>query len=105
LAIILVACVLGLAAGAGLVALKEFSDQTVRKPEILTMATGFPVLALLPEIVTPSDRRQLLTKRLAWAASGIIAFVVIVAVFHFFVMDLDIFWAKVGRKLNAGFLM
>jgi polysaccharide chain length determinant protein (PEP-CTERM system associated) len=104
-AIILVGCVFGLAAGAGLVALKEFSDLTVRKPEILTMATGFPVLALLPEIVTPSDRRELLKKKLTLTVASVMAFVIIVVVFHFFVMDLDIFWARIGRKFNTGVFM
>jgi polysaccharide chain length determinant protein (PEP-CTERM system associated) len=101
LAIILVGCVLGLAAGGGLVALKEFSDKTVRHPEMLTMVTSLPALALMPEIVTASDRKRRLWNRIIWTVSGIAVFILIVVIFHFFIMDLDIFWAKVGRKLNA----
>jgi polysaccharide chain length determinant protein (PEP-CTERM system associated) len=105
LAIVLVGIVLGCAAGVGLVALKEFSDQTVRHPEVLSMVTKLPVLGMVPEIVTPSDRKNRLTKRIVLATSGLVAFIIVVAVFHYFVMDLDIFWAKVGRKLNSGLFL
>jgi hypothetical protein len=38
-------------------------------------------------------------KRFAWAGAAVGVMVVGLVVFHFFVMDLDIFWAKLMRKL------
>jgi len=98
LAIMLIGIVLGMGAGVGLAALREFSDDAVRNGDILTMATQFPVLAGIPEIVTAKDVTRRRTKRLIWAgcAVGIVALGLVA--FHFFVMDLDIFWAKLMRK-------
>ncbi len=98
LAIMLIGIVLGMGAGVGLAALREFSDDVVRNGDILTMANQFPVLAGIPEIVTAKDVTRRRTKRLIWAgcAVGIVALGLVA--FHFFVMDLDIFWAKLMRK-------
>lgn len=101
-AILLVGCILGLAAGAGLTAVREITDQTVRIPEILTVATSFPVLALLPEIVTPSDERARKRRRLIWVGSTLAAVAAGVVLFHYWIMDLDIFWIKLFRRLESG---
>jgi polysaccharide chain length determinant protein (PEP-CTERM system associated) len=99
LAIMLIGIVLGIGAGIGLAALREFSDDSVRSGETLTMITEFPVLAGIPEIMTAKDIRGRRIKRLAVAAClAAVAALGLVAV-HFFVMDLDIFWAKLMRKL------
>jgi hypothetical protein len=99
LAIMLIGIVLGMGAGIGLAALREFSDDAVRSAESLTMMTEFPVLAGIPEIMTAKDIAGRRTKRLALAVCALAAVVLGLAVFHFFVMDLDIFWAKLMRKL------
>ena len=104
MAIIIVGVVLGLAAGGGLVALREMSDKTVRKPDELALAADLPLLGTLPEIITRQDRWQRRRKRLIWVASGVTAVVVGIAVFHFFIMDLDIFWIKVLRRVDGGVL-
>jgi uncharacterized protein involved in exopolysaccharide biosynthesis len=99
LAIMLIGMVLGVGAGVGLAALREFSDDAVRDGDSLTMATRFPVLAGIPRIMTESDLAAQRWKRLA-IAGGVVGVVVLgLVVFHFFVMDLDIFWAKLMRKL------
>ena len=51
-AIMLIGIVLGLGAGIGLTVLLEYSDQSVRKVESLTMAFKLPVLAGIPLITT-----------------------------------------------------
>jgi succinoglycan biosynthesis transport protein ExoP len=99
LAIMLIGIVLGMGAGIGLAALREFSDDAVRSAESLTMMTEFPVLAGIPEIMTAKDIAGRRTKRLALAVGALAAVVLGLVVFHFFVMDLDIFWAKLMRKL------
>lgn len=51
-AIIMIGLVLGIGAGVGLAALREFSDHAVRNGDLLAKVTGVPVLAVIPEIIT-----------------------------------------------------
>lgn len=59
MAIVLIGIVLGMGAGVGVAALLEFSDQTVRGVEGLEQATSFPVLTVIPEILSDKERRWL----------------------------------------------
>ena len=52
MAIMLIGMVLGVGAGFGLTALREFSDDAVRDGDRLTMMTQLPVLAGIPEVMT-----------------------------------------------------
>jgi polysaccharide chain length determinant protein (PEP-CTERM system associated) len=98
-AILLIGLVLGLGSGVGVAALNEQGDQTARTPEMLARITSFPVLASIPEIVTWEDIARQKKKRRR-AAVGLVLFLVISPIlFHFLVMDLDIFWAKALRKM------
>ncbi len=99
-AILLIGLILGVGAGAGAASLQEFSDNSARTPEELSRATGFPVLAGIPEIVTWQTQERKDPKRRLIIAGSVAALVLLLAVFHFFIMDLDIFWAKVLRKLG-----
>jgi uncharacterized protein involved in exopolysaccharide biosynthesis len=98
-AILLIGLVLGLGSGVGVAALCEMGDQTASTPEMLARLTSFPVLASIPEIITLEDviRRKVKRKR------AIICILLLLAIspviFHFLVMDLDIFWAKAMRKM------
>jgi capsular polysaccharide biosynthesis protein len=95
----LIGLVLGLGAGIGVAALREFSDDAVRKADQLERLTNFPVLAGIPPIITPRDKRKVLKKRLALAIGSLAVIVGAIVVFHFFVMDLDVFWARLMRRL------
>ena len=99
LAILLIGVVLGIGAGIGFAALREFSDTSIRSIEHLSKATAYPVLATIPLIVTAADTARQRVKRVSWIVG--IALIVIggVAVFHFQVMDLNVFWAKLMRKM------
>ncbi len=99
LAIMLIGLVLGIGAGIGVAALREFSDDAVRDADALAITTQFPVLAGIPEIITPKDIFRRRFKRLAWttAAAGVIVGGLVV--FHLYVMDLNVFWAKLMRRL------
>jgi succinoglycan biosynthesis transport protein ExoP len=99
LAIILIGFVLGSGAGIGLAALREFSDDAVRKVEQLERATKFPVLAGIPQILTNKDIIRRRWKRIALAGGAACVIAAGVLVFHFVVMDLNIFWAKLMRRL------
>ena len=64
-AILLIGLVLGIGAGVGSAALKEFSDQSVRTAGALSSALGLPVLAVIPDIVTAEDTAQDMQQRKA----------------------------------------
>lgn len=99
-AILLIGLILGVGAGVGAASLQEFGDNTARTPEELSKATGFPVLAGIPEIVTWQEVKRKNPKRTLIIAGSLAGLLVLLLIFHFFIMDLDIFWAKVLRKLG-----
>jgi polysaccharide chain length determinant protein (PEP-CTERM system associated) len=99
LAIVLIAAVLGIGAGVGMAALREVSDDTVRGVEGLETRTGFPVLAGIPAIATARDLTRRRQRRAALAAGTLGAALAGVAVFHYFIMDLDVFWVRLMRKI------
>jgi hypothetical protein len=98
-AMLLIGLVLGMGSGVGAAALKESTDDTVRTPEALARATSFPVLAGIPEIVTGEDVARQKKLRKLLLAGAAVAFVLFVVLFHFVVMDLDVLWAKLMRRL------
>ena len=100
LAIALIGIVLGIGAGVGFASIVEFSDTSFRDGDDLARATGFPVLTEVARIITPQERMKIRVKRL-------LTFVVVIGIigaavflFHLYVMDLDVFWAKVMRRLS-----
>lgn len=98
-AIILIGMVLGVCAGAGCTFLMEFADQSVRSEKKLSLSTGFPVLGQVPNIMSQKDRRRVFIRRLASGTTAFLVVVIGVTAFHFLVMDLNVFWAKLGRKM------
>ena len=98
-AILLIGLVLGLGSGVGFAAVKESSDTTVHSLEQLISAVAFPALVAIPEIVTPKDISRRNMKR-GFAVGTLIAFVALsVVLVHFFVMDLDVLWARLARRM------
>lgn len=98
-AILLIGLFLGAGAGVGTAALKEYNDRSVRDPKALTDLMRLPVLVTVPVIVTARDvlRQRILRKRVVTIA--IAACVIFLILFHFFVMDLVILWARLTRRL------
>jgi protein tyrosine kinase modulator len=95
--IALAGLILGLGAGLGMVALAENLDHSVKTTDELAWLTGLPVLGRIVHIVTPEDiARQKHRRHLIWSITGISIFAFIL-IFHFFVMDLWILYARVGR--------
>lgn len=99
LAIILIGFVLGSGAGIGIAAMMEMNDHSLRSIESLGKLTGIPVLAAIPEIVTPADIVRSKALRTKGLVGGAVALVAMVVIFHFLVMDLDVFWARLMRRL------
>jgi polysaccharide chain length determinant protein (PEP-CTERM system associated) len=98
-AIMLIGLVLGIGCGVGLAAINEQSDDTMRLPETLARATSYPVLASIPEIVTWQEVVLMKQKRRKMLVGMLCVVLLSPLVFHFLIMDLDIFWAKVLRKM------
>ncbi|MGD9733135.1 MAG: hypothetical protein AB7U45_13225, partial [Desulfamplus sp.] len=100
LAIVLIGFVLGIGAGVGMAALAEFSDTSFRNAEALERATGFPVLAEIPRIITLKDR----VKRTLKLSIGFAIVVIIIAgglaAFHFYVMDLNVLTVKIMNRFS-----
>jgi len=99
LAILLIGLVLGIGLGSGTAYLGEVSDQSVRSARGLAMETGSPVLASIPEIVTKRDILRARLKRISLVAGVLLVVIAGLAVFHYMVMDLNVFWAKVVRRM------
>jgi len=99
LAIVLIGLVLGTGAGVGTVALRELSDTSVRSAEQLSRTLKYPVLASIPVIDTPGDVSRRRMKILALAVGVVVLIAGGLALFHYQVMDLDVFWAKLMRRM------
>jgi protein tyrosine kinase modulator len=100
IAILAIGVVLAIGTGAGLAALREFSDGSVHSARHLMNATTYPVLAMVPAIATTRDKAK---KRLGKFLLAFVTVAVVaggVAAFHFKVMDLSVFWAKLMRHLT-----
>lgn len=100
LAITLIGIVLGIGSGVGWASLREFTDLTVRDAESLVVATSFPVLASIPEIKTERDLRRERARRITIIIALLLCIAAGLTLFHFLVMDLNVLWAKLSRKLG-----
>jgi len=99
-AIIVVGFVLGIGGGCAAAALKEQNDQAVYGSDELARSLGLQVLGVIPEIVTPGDHSRWRSQMRLMVCCSCVVLVVAVLLFHFFVMDLDIVWVKLGRRFS-----
>jgi len=99
LAIVLIGIVLGLGAGVGFASIIEFSDTSFRDAESLSRLTGFPVLTVVPKIITQKDKSRRFMRRIIGIVSVVVAIIVLIMLFDNYVMDLDVLWAKIMRKI------
>ncbi|RJR22843.1 MAG: chain-length determining protein [Nitrospiraceae bacterium] len=98
-AVLLIGLILGIGAGIGTVALQETADRSARRSGDLTRTFPFPVLAEIPEIVTLEDELRRKKRMKVIAGAAMLSLVALVIGIHFFVMDLDVFWARAARRL------
>ncbi len=103
LAIILIGLVLSIGAGVGWASFREFSDQSIRDSDSLALATSFPVLASIPEIIIEEDIQRKRRKRIIIIIALLLILIAGLIVFHYLIMDLNVFWAKLIRKFNVYF--
>ncbi len=98
-AVLLIGLFLGIGAGVGNTSLKESGDQSVRTPGQLARALGLPVLGAIPRIINEQDRRHGRAVRRRALIAVCVAIVAAVLLFHLFVMDLEVFWARLANRL------
>ncbi len=95
--IFLAGLILSMGAGLATVALTENLDHSVKSVDELALLTGVPVLGGIARIVTPEDvARKKQRQRLMWYLAGLAVLAGLI-IFHFFIMDLWIFAARLGR--------
>jgi polysaccharide chain length determinant protein (PEP-CTERM system associated) len=97
--IIVIGFVLSMGISIGIVAVLEFLNDSIYKPSALVKATKIPVLGEISVIRNKHDLERIRSRRQALAMGAVIAPVVVLLVFHFLIMDLNVFWAKLLRKL------
>ena len=100
-AILLIGLILGIGSGAGIASFQEYSDQSVRNHDELARATGFPVLASIPAIITRQDISKRKAKRKALIVGTVVVLVAGLILFNFLIMDLDVFWARLMRRIGV----
>ncbi len=100
MAIMLLGLILGMGAGGGMGALKEYTDHSVRLPEEIERLTGQTVLALIPHIQIPKERRKKMLKLISVPLVISAVLVTGTALFHYLIVDLYIFYDKLSRLLS-----
>ncbi len=100
LAIVLIGIVLGLGAGVGIASIVEFSDSSFRDEATLARETGYPVLTEIPVIVTKDDIAKKRVKRIGILVGILSSIIICLFLFDNFVMDFDVLFAKISRRLS-----
>jgi uncharacterized protein involved in exopolysaccharide biosynthesis len=93
---VLLALIGGLCAGAA----SEQLDETIRSPQQLRQATGFPPLATIPYLADEEDLDRDRQHRWAMRWVGVGATVLLVILMHFVWAPLDVAWYVALRKLG-----
>lgn len=95
--ILLVGLLLSIGAGVGAVAFQEMTDTSIRRPETMASEMGYPLLSVIPEIINEADIRRRKRGRVVFILSFLALVGTAFLLFHVFVMDLNVFWAKAAR--------
>jgi uncharacterized membrane protein HdeD (DUF308 family) len=99
LKILLIGLVLAIGSGIALTTLLEMNDYSIRDSDTLTLATSFPVLAGIPEIVTQEDIRRKKKKRIMITVAIVLCLAAAVVAFNSLVMNLNVLWMKLMQRV------
>jgi len=91
---------LGLGVGLGLVVLLELMNEVIRGAKALERHTGMHPIVVIPYIETPLDRELRSRRKKLIIIISVILLIVSIAIIHFFVMPLEMVWAKAMLKLG-----
>jgi len=104
LAIMMAGAVLALGLSFGAAIAREFADKRIHDLEVLQRISRFPVISIIPAIISEADVAARRKRRVILWAAGMCGVIVIILAVHFFVMDLDIVYAKLGRLVQKKIL-
>jgi uncharacterized protein involved in exopolysaccharide biosynthesis len=99
LAILLIGFVLALGAGVGIGAVRESVDTSVKTTDELARLTGVPVLSSISLMETDEEVRSRRTRKAVFCLGVLAIAVVAVLVIHYYVMPLEVLWAKIQRRV------
>lgn len=99
LVIFLIGIFFGAVCSAGLTAIMELTDDTIRDGKMLNSLAPYPVLSVIPILYTEKEITRQKGKRATIIALGVITAVVVPVAFHYLVMDVYILWAKLMRNI------
>lgn len=100
LLLLLVGLVLSMGVGVGTGAMVEFFDNSFYGRDALASLVSFPVLGVIPYVVTTEEHHAKRRRQLAISASTVCIVLCCVVAVHVLVMPLDIIWLKVVKKLQ-----
>jgi len=103
IAIMLLGLILGMGVSVGMAALKEYTDHSVWLPEEIERLSMHTVLAIIPHIQSPGEQRKKTVKSIFIMLAIIGVLTTGLAIFHYLIMDLYIFYDGLLKFLNDRF--
>jgi uncharacterized protein involved in exopolysaccharide biosynthesis len=99
-AIMLAGAVLALGLSVGAAAGREFSDKRIHDVETLQRISGLSVISIIPAMINQAELAALRKRKMVMGVAGLCSVIGIILIVHFFVMDMDIVYAKLGRLVQ-----
>ena len=99
-AILFLGFVFAAAGGFGSVFLAEMLGSTINNEKTIASILGVLPLSSIPYLESKEEKDTFLKRRLIIVISTLIALVLAIIGFHFFVMPLDVFWYKLLRVIG-----
>ncbi len=88
------------ASGFGSVFLADMMGSTINNEKTIAAILGVPPLTSIPYLESREEREAYVKQRLIMIVGTLIAVVLALIGFHFFVMPLDVFWYKLLRVIS-----
>ena len=99
-AIMLAGAVLALGLSVGAAAGREFSDKRIHDVETLQRISGLSVISIIPAMINQAELAALRKRKMVMGVAGLCSVIGVILIVHFFVMDMDIVYAKLGRLVQ-----
>jgi len=93
--------VLALGCGIGYAAVAESLDDSVRGSKVVAMTAGAAPLAVIPFMANDTEVKQRKRRTVTRATAAAAAFILAVAMVHYFWKPLDVLWYKALRKADV----
>jgi len=98
--ILIIGIILSMGLSIGITAVIEFMDDSIYKPMDLARASQIPVLGEIPLILNQNDLRLIHQRKVTLWLSTILTPIIGLLIFHFFIIDVYVAWAKILRMLT-----